>query len=285
MVQDAAPVREKEKIILGYLCTMAAEGSEDPVELPCVEYAGCYLSRGSLLLKSRSDDYFPSYIGMGMNATNPETKISIIGNVGDHLGYRSPAVRIEVKGSARDRAGMAMGDGFLRIEGDVKGGLGGDTSYARFEVEGNVGRINRDNIQCAMSIGGDVHWGIGEKQSECFIKVCGSVGLRYKKTGKLMDIAPGLVKNAVILIGGDVFGNLGKNMELAKIYIWGRVYGEIQASDSEGGFIYLNKKGSPLISRLKKTLGGNIGIKYVTLRDSGYLFAEGPDDIKEIVVS
>jgi hypothetical protein len=33
-----------------------------------------------------------------------------------------------------------------------------------------------------------------------------------------------------------------------------------------------------------KSIGGAIGVKYVTLKDSGYIFAEEPDDIKEIIL-
>ncbi len=285
MIQDAAPVREKEKMILGYLCTLAAETSESPVELPCVEYGGCYLSRGSLILKNPSEEFQPSYVGMGMNAFNPNTQILVQGNVGDYLGYRSPVVRIEVKGSARDRVGMAVGEGSLKIEGDVQGGLAGNAQSTRMEVEGSVGRINRENMSCTFLIGGDVHWGIGEKQADCFIKVCGNIGMKYKKSGRLVDVAAGMTKNSVLLVGGDVYGHLGKNLELARIYVWGKVHGDIRVSDAEGGFIYLNKKSTSLIKRLKRSIGSDIGIKYVSLKDSGYLFVESAEEVKDLVVS
>jgi formylmethanofuran dehydrogenase subunit C len=284
IVQEASPVREKEKIVLGYLCTMAAELSEVPVDLLCVDYAGCYLGRGALKLKTRSGDYLPGNVGMGMKASGPDSKISVSGNVGDHLGYRAPKANIEVKGSVRDRAGMAVGDGTIRIEGDVAGGLGGNAQSARLEVDGSVGRINRDNFGCKILIAEDVHWGIGDNQADCFIKVCGNVGMKYKSGGKLLDIAPGLSKNSALLVGGDVFGNIGTRMEIAKILVWGRVHGETRASDNQGGFIYLNKKSTSMITRAVKSLGGDIGIKYVTLKESGYLFAEDPEDIKEIIL-
>jgi formylmethanofuran dehydrogenase subunit C len=284
IIGEAEPVQEKDKLILGYMCTMAAEGSNVPVELPCVDYAGCYLTRGALKLTNHSEDYYPNNVGLGMNAVNPESRIFIDGNVGDHLGFRSPKANIEVKGSVRDRAGMAMGDGVIRVEGDVTGGLAGNTQNARLEVDGNVGRINRDNFGCKILVAEDVHWSIGENQSDCFIKVCGNVGLKYKKTGKLQDVAAGLKKNTTLLIGGEVFGHIGTRMEIAKVLIWGRVHGEVHVSDSQGGFIYLNKKSTPLVKRLTKSLGGDIGIKYVTLKESGYLFAEESDDIKEIIV-
>ena len=283
VIQEAVPVREKDKILLGYMCTIAAELASGPVELPCVDYAGCYMKRGVLQLRNRSEEHLPNNVGMGMNATHPEIKILIEGDVGDHLGYRAPQLNIEVKGSARDRAGMALGGGTLKIEGDVAGALGGSAHDTRIEVEGSVGRIQKDNFGCKIVIGGDVLWGISENQSDCFIKVCGSVGVKYKKTGKIQDVAAGLSKNAALLVGGDVYGHLGKNMELAKVYIWGRVFGEIHSSDAQGGFIYMNKKSTPFLERIKKSIGGAIGVKYVTLKESGYLFADEREDLKEIV--
>lgn len=283
VVREASPVREKEKIVLGYLCTLAAERASGRVELPCVDYAGCYLSKGELMLKNPSADFHPNYVGMGMNAGSPECKINIEGDVGDYLGFRAPHANLEVKGSARDRVAMAMGQGVVRIEGDVVAGLGGNTHDARLDVDGDVGRINKDHHGCTIIVSGDVHWGISENQADCFIKVCGNIGLKYKKTGKMQDIAAGLVKNSVLLVGGDVYGNLGKRMELAKIFVWGRVHGEIQVSDTQGGFIYLNKKKTPFLQRIKSSIGGAVGIKYVSLKESGYLFAEGPEDVKELI--
>ncbi len=69
--QEASPTDEKQKIIRGYLATMAAEGGPGPVELPCVDYAGCYLSRGELKLTNPSPEVLPCYVGMGMQATSP----------------------------------------------------------------------------------------------------------------------------------------------------------------------------------------------------------------------
>ncbi len=283
VIQEAVPVREKDKILLGYMCTLAAELASGRMELPCVDYAGCYMKRGVLHLKNPSDEYLPNNVGMGMNASNPEIKILIEGNVGDFLGYRAPQLNMEVKGSARDRAGMALGGGTLKIEGDVAGALGGSCHDSRLEVEGSVGRIHKENFGCRILVGGDVLWGIGEHQSDCFIKVCGSVGVKYRKTGKMQDMAAGLSKNTALLIAGDVHGHLGKNMELAKVYVWGRVFGEIQSSDAQGGFIYLNKKSTPFLERIKKSIGGAIGVKYVTLKESGYLFADEREDLKDIV--
>jgi formylmethanofuran dehydrogenase subunit C len=283
-IEGAAPVREKEKIILGYLCTMAAEMASGPVDLPCVDYAGCYLTRGVLRLRNTGEDYAPGFVGLGMNASNREAKIIVEGNVGDHLGYRSPQANIEVRGKARDRVGMAMGEGTLKIEGEVAGGLAGNTHNCRIEVDGSVGRINRENVGCKILVGGDVHWGIGESQAECFIKVCGSLGSKHLKSGKLTDVASKLTKNTVLLVGGDVYGHIGRGMELAKVLVWGRVHGEIHVSDTQGGFVYLHKKSTPLLQRVAKSIGGAIGVKYVTLKDSGYIFAEEPDDIKEIIL-
>jgi hypothetical protein len=284
MIEEAGPTEEKDKIILGFLYSVAAENADVPVELPCVDYAGCYLSRGTLKLKSQTTGVSSNYVGMGMDASTRDGQILVEGNVGDYLGYRARRANIEVTGTARDKTGMAIGEGKVRIEGDVNGHLGGNTESTIFEVDGSVGAIEGDNTICTILIGGDVHWGIGENQQECFIRVCGSVGLKSKESGKALDIAVGLAKNSMLLVGDDIYGNIGKGMEVAKIFVWGRVYGEIQASDTGGGFIYLHKRKTPIYERIKKSFGGGVGVKYVSLKDSGYLFAEGPDDVQEIII-
>lgn len=282
--QEAVPTDEKQKIMRGYLATMAAEASPGPVELPCVDYAGCYLSRGELKLKNPSSEALPCYIGMGMQASSPECRILVLGDVGDYLAYRSARASVEVRGSARDRVGVAVGEGFIRVEGDVAGGLAGNTHNTRLEVDGSVGRIQKDNSGCKILVGGDVHWSIGENQSDCFIKVCGNLGMKYRKSGKLVDMAAGLSRNSVLLVGGDVWGNIGAKMEIARVLVWGKVYGRIQVADNQGGFIYLNKKSTPFYKRIVRSIGGDIGLKYVSLKESGYLFAEDPEDVKEIIL-
>jgi formylmethanofuran dehydrogenase subunit C len=281
---EASPLDEKQKIIRGYLFTMAAEAAGGPMELPCVDYAGCYLSRGELKLKNPSSESLPSYIGMGMQASSPECRILVEGDVGDYLAYRAARASVEVRGSARDRVGMAVGEGFIRVEGDVAGGLGGNTHNTRLEVDGSVGRIQRDNSGCKILVGGDVHWSIGDNQLDCFIKVCGNVGMKYRQSGKLVDMAAGLGRNSVLLVGGDVWGNIGTRMEIARVLVWGKVHGEIHVADNQGGFIYLNKKSTPFYKRMARSVGGDIGVKYVILKDSGYLFAEDPEDIKELIL-
>lgn len=282
--QEATPTDEKQKIIRGYLATMAAEAAPGPVELPCVDYAGCYLSRGELKLSNPSPEALPCYIGMGMQASSPECRILVLGDVGDYLAYRSARASVEVRGSARDRVGVAVGEGFIRVEGDVAGGLAGNTHNTRLEVDGSVGRIQKDNSGCKILVGGDVHWSIGENQSGCFIKVCGNLGMKYRKSGKLVDMAAGLNRNSVLLIGGDVWGNIGAKMEIARVLVWGKVHGRIQVADNQGGFIYLNKKSTPFYKRIVRSVGGDIGLKYVSLKESGYLFAEDPEDVKEIIL-
>ncbi len=282
--QEASPRDEKEKIIRGFLATMAAEAAMGPVGLPCVDYAGCYLSRGELKLSTPSPEALPSHVGMGMQASSPECRILVEGDVGDYLAYRSARASVEVKGSARDRVGMAVGEGFIRVEGDVAGALAGNTHNTRLEVDGSVGRVQRDNSGCKILVGGDVHWSIGENQSGCFIKVCGNLGMKYRRSGKLVDMAAGLSKNSVLLVGGDVWGNIGANMEIARVLVWGKVHGQIHVEDNQGGFIYLNKKSTPFYKRFVRTIGGDIGLKYVSLKESGYLFAEDPEDIKEIIL-
>jgi len=285
IVKEASPTTEQQKILRGYLCTMAVEMAPGPLEVPCVDYAGCYLTRGEMRIISSSKEDLPSNVGMGMNARSPECRIVVEGDVGDYLAYRSAKACVEVKGSARDRVGMAVGDGYIKIEGDVAGGLAGNAHNTRFEVDGSVGRIQRENSGCKIMIGGDVHWSIGERQLGCFIKICGNVGMKYRKTGKLVDMASGLGRNSVLLVGGDVWGNLGTGMEVAKILVWGKVHGEIKVSDTQGGFIYLNRKKVPLLKRIAGTIGSEIGVRYVELKESGYLFAEDPEEVKDLILS
>lgn len=284
MISDASPVGEQQKVLRGYLCTMVAEVSRKPVKVPSLDYAGCYLTKGELVISVPSDEGGANYIGMGMKATTPDCRIVVEGQVGDYLAYRAAKANVEVKGSARDKVGMAVGEGYVRIEGDVAGGIAGNTQNTVLEVDGSVGRVYGDNCGCKIIIGGDVHWNIGENQWECFIKVCGSVGMKYSKSGKLMDVAVGLAKNSVLLIGGDVWGNLGSKIEVAKVLVWGRIHGEVSVSNSQGGFVYINKKKVPLFKRIATFVGRDIGVKYVGLKESGYLFAKDLQDVKDLIL-
>jgi hypothetical protein len=284
IIGQAAPQSEKAKIILGFLCTMAGETGEGPVELPCVDYGGCYLTRGEIRFQNRSRGYSPQYLGMGMAAKGPETKISIEGNAGDYLGYRSACMDIEVQGNAGDRVGMAVGEGQVQIDGDVSGGLGGNSQNVRFEVLGSAGAIYRHNNNCTILVGEDLHKNIEEGQNGCFIRISGDVGVDHKNSENLPEVAPDLAKNSLLLIGGDVYGSLGKGLGVARILIWGKVYGRIEAAESEGGFIYLNKKSAPILQRIKQSFGGRLSVKHIALKESGYLFVESPEDVKELIL-
>lgn len=284
MLEVSNPANEKEKIIRGYLTTVGSYFNEGEFNCNAVDYAGCFMEKGVLRLKNESNEYLPNYIGMGMASSSHQCKIIVDGNVGDYLGYRSIKLNLELHGDARDRVAMGVGEGHLLITGNVAGGIGGDSNCLTVEVEGSVGRINGNNRSSKFFINEDVQWGIGENLSDCFIKINGNVGIKYKKTGRIIPIAPKLSKNSFLIVGGDIYGNLGKDLENAKIFVWGKVYGEVSISDTGGGFVYLNKKNVPIQKRLLGGLGKSIGLKYVKLKESGYLFIEKEEDIKELIL-
>jgi formylmethanofuran dehydrogenase subunit C len=284
IVERSTPSNEKEKIIRGFLTTVCCYFHEGEFTCMAVDYAGCFMEKGLLRLKNESREYFPNYIGMGMASSSPNCKIIIDGNVGDYLGYRSKKLNIEIHGDVRDRVAMGVGEGYLLVTGNVAGGIGGDSSCLTVEVEGSVGRINSNNSSSRFLINEDVQWGIGENLSDCFIKINGNVGIKYMKTKKLFPIAPRLTKNSLLIVGGDVCGHLGKEMENAKIFVWGKVHGEVNIPDTGGGFVYLNKKNVPIKKRFLGGLGKSIGLKYVNLKESAYLFIEKEEDIKELIL-
>ena len=283
VINGTSQTSEKEKIIRGFMATVGSQFAEGEFECQAVDYAGCFREKGLRQLKNSSKDYLPDYIGMGMAAPDPQCKITIEGNVGNYLGYRSIRLYIELRGDAGDGVAMGVGEGHLSIIGSVDGGIGGESSNITLEVDGSVGRINSENNESRFLISEDIQWDIGENLSNCFIKVNGNVGMSYKKTGKLMPIAPKLMRGSVLLIGGDVYGNIGKDLESGKIFVWGRVHGEVEIEDIGGGFIYLNKKKVPIAKRLLGVVGKGVGLKYVNLKESKYLFIENEEDVKELL--
>lgn len=283
VIKETGITSEKEKIIRGFMATVGSQFSEGEFICQAVDYAGCFMEKGVLILKNDSKEYFPDYIGMGMAASDPQCKIIIDGNVGNYLGYRSIRLFIELRGDARDRVAMGVGEGRISIIGNVAGGIGGESKNVTIEVDGSVGRINKGNMESRFLISENINWNIGENLSQCFIKVNGDVGMSYKETGKLIPVAPKLLEGSVLLIGGDVYGNLGKDLEIGKIFVWGKVHGSVEIEDKEGGFIYLNKKKTPLAKRLLGGIGKGIGLKYVNLKESGYLFVKDEEDLKELI--
>jgi formylmethanofuran dehydrogenase subunit C len=283
VIKEITISSEKDKIIRGFMATIGAQFSDGEFECQAVDYAGCFMEKGILKLQNDSKDFFPDYIGMGMAASDSQCKIIINGNVGNYLGYRSIRLFIELRGDARDGVAMGVGEGHISIVGNVVGGIGGESNNIKIEVDGSVGRINKDNTESRFLISENIHWDIGENLRQCFVKVNGDVGTNYKETGKQMSIAPKLLQGSVLLIGGDVYGNLGKGLAIGKIFVWGKVYGTVEMEDKDGGFVYLNKKKIPLAKRLLGGIGKGIGLKYVNLKESGYLFAENEEDLKELI--
>lgn len=159
---SSMPHGKRECVIWGYVTSIAAERSEQPVTVRPMDFAGLELSRGTLILSSDGKSR-PSHVGermssglirmceagdyLGQSMTGGGIVASscgtyafrnmsggwgvILGDAGNFIGVNNSGGRILVKGDAGERAGWLMRAGRLTVLGDAgayagilaKGGL------------------------------------------------------------------------------------------------------------------------------------------------------------------
>ncbi|MDY6861683.1 MAG: hypothetical protein SV062_01690, partial [Thermodesulfobacteriota bacterium] len=207
--------------------------------------------------------------------------ITVIGEVGDFLGYKSARAKIDLKGNARDKAAMGVRGGKVSIAGNVAGSVGGDTSDSYIEIGKNVGRVAKNSNNATFIIHGDINWNIEGSISKTLIRVDGSVGTSFKEERESPDICPGLTHNSIVIVGGNIYGNLGKGFQSGRIFVWGKVAGKIDTKEIEGGYIYLNSKKTSFFKRIMS--GFDLKIKVQKLSEGGYLYINKEEDIKDLL--
>lgn len=162
---SSRPHGKRESVILGYITSIAAERSKQPVTVHPMDFAGLELSRGTLILSSDGKSR-PShvgermssgmirmcnagdYLGQGMSGggivasscgTYAFRNMSggwgvILGDAGSFIGVNNSGGKILVKGNAGERVGWLMRSGRITVLGDV-----GD--YAGILAKGGLIRI------------------------------------------------------------------------------------------------------------------------------------------------
>lgn len=113
----------------GYLTSLAAERSAEPLKLPGLDFAGRELSSGVIILEESED-----HIGEGMKGG----KIVVLGGAGDFLGQAMAGGGI-VSESCRDYAFRNMRGGFGVIKKDAGNYIGLGNSGGKVLVKGNAG--------------------------------------------------------------------------------------------------------------------------------------------------
>lgn len=157
----------KLQIIWGYISSIAAESSPEPLLLPAREYAGLELSRGTIILEKGSDHVGErmtggriylrqaagDYLGHEMTGggiVSPGAGhyafrrmgggLGVIkGDCGNFLGLGCSGGRVVCQGSCGERAGWLMSAGSLRIHGDAGDYLGLLMKGGRITVFGRSG--------------------------------------------------------------------------------------------------------------------------------------------------
>ncbi|MDI9616781.1 MAG: hypothetical protein QFX31_05395 [Methanothrix sp.] len=168
---SSTPHGKKESVIWGYITSIAAERSEQPVTVRPMDFAGLELSRGNLILsgdkKSRPSHVGErmsfgmirmceagDYLGQGMTGggivasscgTYAFRNMSggwgvILGDAGSFIGVNNSGGRILVKGNVGERAGWLMRSGRLTVLGDAGDYAGILAKGGLIKICGNAGK-------------------------------------------------------------------------------------------------------------------------------------------------
>lgn len=158
---------KKYRLIWGYLGSIAAERSSQPISLPSRDYAGLGLSGGIIILEKGGDHVGEKMSGgrifvrekagnhLGQEMSGGGIVVGscgdyafrnmrggwgvVLGDAGNFVGLGNSGGRIAVRGSAGERSGWLMHSGSLRIKGDSGDYLGLLMSGGVIRVEGRAG--------------------------------------------------------------------------------------------------------------------------------------------------
>jgi formylmethanofuran dehydrogenase subunit C len=159
---------KKHSMVWGYLTSLAAERSPDPLKLPSRDYVGLELRHGTIILSFAGDhvgermsggrivvqETAGDYLGQEMQGgriiaggcrdyafRNMRGGIGVVlGDAGKFLGIGNSGGRIAVRGSCKERAGWLMHSGSLNVTGDAGEYLGLLMSGGMIRVKGRAGR-------------------------------------------------------------------------------------------------------------------------------------------------
>lgn len=158
---------KRYRLIWGYLGSIAAERSSQPIRLPSKDYAGLELSGGTIVLERGGDhvgekmsggrifvrENAGSHLGHEMSGGGIVVGTCgdyafrnmhggwgvVLGDAGNFAGLGNSGGRIAVRGNAGNRSGWLMHSGSLRIKGGAGDYLGLLMSGGEIRVEGRAG--------------------------------------------------------------------------------------------------------------------------------------------------
>lgn len=183
----------------GYLTSLAAERSTEPLKLPGLDFAGRELSSGVIILDEGSD-----HIGEGMKGG----KIVVLGGTGDFLGQSMSGGGI-IAESCKDYAFRNMCGGFGVIKRDAGNHLGLGNSGGRILVKGNAGTragwLMKGGRLVVKRDAGDY---VGLLMSGGEITVCGSAGARtgWRMKGGIIYVSEYGPEMGEGALGGKILG-------------------------------------------------------------------------------
>lgn len=167
---SSTPHEKKEYVVWGYVTSIAAERSRQPVTVRPIDFAGLELSSGTLILNSDGKSR-PSHVGERMSYG-----MIRLGDAGDYLGHGMTGGGI-VASSCRTYAFRNMSGGWGVILGDAGSFIGVNNSGGRILVKGNVGeRAGWLMRSGRLTVLGDARDYAGILAKGGLIKICGDAG-------------------------------------------------------------------------------------------------------------
>ena len=122
------------QLLWGYLSSIAAERSPEPLHLPARDYAGLELTSGTIILDEAKDHVAKDHVGERMKGG----RILVRLGAGDYLGQEMSGGGI-IAGSVGDYAFQNMRGGFGVVQGDSGNSLGLGNNGGKIICKGNCG--------------------------------------------------------------------------------------------------------------------------------------------------
>ncbi len=190
---------KKLSSLWGYLTSLAAERSAEPLKLPGLDFAGRELSSGVIILEEGAD-----HIGEGMRGG----RIVILGGTGDFLGQSMAGGGI-IAESCEDYAFRNMSGGFGVIKREAGNHAGLGNSGGKILIKGSAGtRAGWLMHGGRLVVKGDAGDYLGLLMSGGKIILCGTAGARagWRMKGGIINVSECCPEMGEGAIGGKILG-------------------------------------------------------------------------------
>ena len=162
------------RLLWGYLSSIAAERSPEPLHLPARDYAGLELSSGTIILDEARDHVAKDHVGERMKGGRILAGLG----AGDYLGQEMSGGGI-IAGSVGDYAFQNMRGGFGVVQGDSGNSLGLGNNGGKIICMGSCGeRAGWLMRSGSLRVGGEAGDYLGLLMSGGKIVVAGRAGKR-----------------------------------------------------------------------------------------------------------